>query len=109
MALPITDGNLRPNFKPLVVEVDSVDDDVLSSVFSLAPSSGLNPGGRNEATDSVSMLSNKLDMSNLKSELDDSVLGLVSSFSSFGGLNPGGKNALMSDSNSSFGTAYGIK
>ena len=109
LALPITDGNLRPNFKPLVVEVDSVDDGVFSSVFSLAPPSGLNPGGKNEATDSVSMLSNKLDMSSLKSELDDSVLGLVSSFSSFGGLNPGGKNALMSDSNSSFGTAYGIK
>ena len=105
--LPITEGNLSPNFKPFVVEVDSVDDDVFSSVVSSGASSGLNPGGKNEATESVSILSNKLEMSNLKSELEVSVFGFVftSSFSSFCGLNPGGKNALISDSNSTFGKA----
>ena len=103
LLLPITEGNLSPNFKPFVVEVDSVDDDVFSS----GASSGLNPGGKNEATESVSMLSNKLEMSNLKSELEVSVFGFVSTstFSSFCGLNPGGKNALISDSNSNFGKA----
>ena len=105
--LPTTEGNLSPNFKSFVVEVDSVDDDVFSSVVSSGASSGLNPGGKNEATESVSMLSNKLEMSNLKSELVVSVFGFVSTstFSSFCGLNPGGKNALILDSNSNFGKA----
>ena len=97
LALPITEGNLSPNFKPFVVDADSVD------VFSCGASSGLNPGGKKESTDSVSMLSNKLEMSNLKSELEDSVFGFSTSFSSCCGLKPGGKNALISDSNSSFG------
>ena len=48
LLLPITEGNLSPNFKPFVVEVDSVDDDVFSS----GASSGLNPGGKNELTSS---------------------------------------------------------
>lgn len=101
LALPITEGNLSPNFKPLVVEVDSV----AVGVFSCGASSGLNPGGKREATDSVSMLSNKLEISNLKSELEDSGFVFSTSLSSFCGLKPGGRNALISDSNSRVGAA----
>ena len=57
----------------------------------------LKPGGKN--LESVSMLSNREDISNLKSDLEDGLLLLIflrgdSEFSS--GLNPGGRNALMS-------------
>ena len=95
-ALPITDGNLRPNF-PLVVEVVSVVS---------ATDSGLNPGGKNELADSVSILSKSDDMSNLKSELESwSISGFVFSCSSACGLKPGGRNALIS-SNSSLAWGY---
>ena len=95
--LPITDGNLRPNF-PLVVDVVSVVS---------ATDSGLNPGGKNELTDSVSILSNSDDMSNLKSEFELwSISGFVFSFSSSACcLKPGGRNALIS-SNSSLAYGY---
>ena len=91
LALPVTDGNFRPYFPPLVVD---------SGTFSAA-ASGLNPGGRNEESkvESVSMLSNKEEISNLKSELDAeefSIFSFGSSLSSVGGLNPGGRNALTS-------------
>ena len=95
-ALPITDGNLRPNF-PLVVEVVSVVS---------ATDSGLNPGGKNELADSVSILSKSDDMSNLKSELELwSISGFVFSCSSDCCLKPGGRNALIS-SNSSLAWGY---
>ena len=95
-ALPITDGNLRPNF-PLVVEVVSVVS---------ATDSGLNPGGKNELADSVSILSKSDDMSNLKSELELwSMSGFVFSCSSACCLKPGGRNALIS-SNSSLAWGY---
>ena len=89
--LPITDGNLRPNF-PLVVDVVSVVS---------ATESGLNPGGKNELADSVSMLSKRDDMSNLKSELELlSIFGFVFSCSSACCLKPGGRNALISSNSS---------
>jgi len=67
LLLPVIEGNLSPNFNPLVVEVASVD----SGNFSGA-SSGLNPGGKKEESnvESVSMLSNNEDISSLKSELE---------------------------------------
>ena len=90
-ALPITDGNLRPNF-PLVVDVVSVVS---------ATDSGLNPGGKNELADSVSILSKSDDMSNLKSELESwSISGFAFSCSSACCLKPGGRNALISSNSS---------
>jgi hypothetical protein len=98
LALPVTEGNLSPYFNPLVVEVASVEGGDFS-LASLALGFGANPGGKNESTLSVLMLSNKEDISNLKSELEAgvfSIFGFESSVSSFSGLKPGGRNALIS-------------
>ena len=85
LALPVTEGNLSPYFKPLVVDVASVEGGGFL-LASLASGSGLNPGGKNEATFFVSILSNKEDISNLKSELEAelfSIFCFASSFPSF--------------------------
>ena len=98
LALPVTEGNLRPNFNPLVVEEDSVEGEDFS-LSSLSSGSGLNPGGKNEETESVLILSNKLDISNLKSELEAELFSMFdfeSSVFALSGLNPGGRNALTS-------------
>ena len=85
LALPVTEGNLSPYFNPLVVEVASVEGGDFS-LESLVSGFGLNPGGKNESTLSVLILSNKEDISNLKSELEAevfSIFGFESTFSSF--------------------------
>ena len=72
---------------------------LFGAIASVEVDASLKPGGKN--LESASMLSNRDDISNLKSDLEDGLLLLIflrgdSEFSASSGLNPGGRKALMS-------------
>ena len=72
LALPVIEGNLRPNFSCLDVDVDVVSVEVGET----SSDSGLKPGGKKDEAESVSILSNKEDISNLKSDFGDELFAI---------------------------------